>query len=90
MIIPGTKSQVDWGGGSWAFLDIGFSSSARTCGLAIDQEHPSALTFADARSKLLEWLPYRFVSARGETHAVEQSNKVEHKLVTGTQVPAAL
>jgi hypothetical protein len=56
MIIPGTKSEIVWGSGSWAFLDIGFSNNARTCGLAIDQEDPLALTFAETRYKLLKWL----------------------------------
>jgi hypothetical protein len=59
MIIPGTKSEVVWGSGSWAFLDIGFSNRARTCGLVIDQEDPVALTFAETQPKLLEWLQDR-------------------------------
>jgi hypothetical protein len=56
MIIPGTKSDVVWGSGSWAFLDIGFSSSDRTCGLVIGEEDPLAMTFGETRQKLLEWL----------------------------------
>ena len=46
--------QVAWGGGKWIFLDIGFSSTKRTCGFAFGNEAPSRLSFGEGRRKVLE------------------------------------
>jgi hypothetical protein len=40
MIEAGTAQQIAWGDGNWVFLDIGFSGTKRTCGLAIGDGEP--------------------------------------------------
>ena len=52
MIHAGKRSQIDWGDGNWIFLDIGFSGSARTCGLLVGDGAPQCLKFADAKSEV--------------------------------------
>jgi hypothetical protein len=40
MIEAGTREQIDWGGGSWVFLDVGFSVNRPSSGLAIRDTPP--------------------------------------------------
>ena len=54
LIEPGLKSQVRWDSGAWIFLDVGFSSSLRSCGFACGEEEPRDLRFGDARREILE------------------------------------
>lgn len=40
--------------GDWAFVDIGFASNARSCGIAVNDDLPIELTFADLQIHLLQ------------------------------------
>ncbi|MGA3264334.1 MAG: hypothetical protein ABSC47_09860 [Terracidiphilus sp.] len=53
MITPGRKSEVNWDKGNWIFLDIGFSSNGKTCGLAFADESPRDLQFGEARNAIV-------------------------------------
>src|ERR1700676_4521123 len=50
MITAGVKSDVVWGEVNWLFCDIGFSSKAKSCGLALGDEEPHPETFENACS----------------------------------------
>jgi hypothetical protein len=49
----GKKSEVCWGDDNWIFLDIGFSNSGRTCGIAFSDESPQNLYYGDARRAIV-------------------------------------
>lgn len=53
MIEPGHKSQVCWDHGNWIFFDIGFSSSAQSCGLAFGDQDSKGLQFGEAKGRIL-------------------------------------
>lgn len=53
---PGQPSQIQWGGGNWVFLDIGFANRKRSCGLLIGDAPANCVTFADARQQIMQWL----------------------------------
>jgi hypothetical protein len=52
VIQAGTASQIRWGSGNWIFLDIGFSSKNRSCGLLAREGDPRCLTFAEAKAEV--------------------------------------
>jgi len=53
MIYPGSVAQVQWGSGEWIFLDIGFSSKKKSCGLLVrNEDRPRCVTFASAKSEI--------------------------------------
>ncbi len=52
MICAGRAAQVQWGKGDWIFLDVGFSSKARSCGLLVGDEDSQCVTFAEAIRKI--------------------------------------
>jgi hypothetical protein len=52
MISAGTTAQVEWGDGNWIFLDIGFSSKKKSCGLLVRDGKPRCLTFAAATAEI--------------------------------------
>ena len=54
MILAGNKAEVCWGEGKWIFLDIGFSSRGRTCGVAFGNGSPQELTYGTARKAIIE------------------------------------
>jgi len=54
MISPGNKSDVIWDRGKWIFLDIGFSSKGRTCGLAFGDGSPQKLTYGAATRSIVD------------------------------------
>ncbi|HLQ51416.1 MAG TPA: hypothetical protein VK129_07955 [Terriglobales bacterium] len=54
MIQSGDKSHIQWSDGNWVFLDIGFSNSARSCGLILGDTAPQCVQFNDAKKKILE------------------------------------
>jgi hypothetical protein len=56
MIEAGDKSQIRWGEGNWIFLDIGFANQRPSCGLAIRDDSPTCLCFADATKRVIEEL----------------------------------
>ncbi len=58
MILAGTKADVFWGDGKWIFLDIGFSNSRRTCGVAFADESPRELTYGAACGEIIERVRY--------------------------------
>ena len=49
MISAGTGEQIRWGRGNWIFLDIGFSTTERSCGLLIGDGEPEPLRFSEAQ-----------------------------------------
>jgi hypothetical protein len=53
MIGAGSRDQIKWGDGNWVFLDIGFSSSERSCGLLIGGAEPQAVRFGEAEQKII-------------------------------------
>jgi hypothetical protein len=52
MIHAGSVAEIFWGDGNWIFLDIGFSSRNRTCGLLVGGENPRCLRFAEAEAQI--------------------------------------
>jgi hypothetical protein len=52
MIHAGTAAQINWGKGDWIFLDVGFSSTARSCGLLVGDGEPRCITFAEAHAEI--------------------------------------
>lgn len=54
MIIVGTVEDIVWGSGSWIFLDIGFSNSKRSCGVAIGSNEPVEMRFNDAVATIIQ------------------------------------
>jgi hypothetical protein len=54
MIHAGSAAQVQWGDEDWIFLDIGFSSKDRSCGLLVGGGSPECVTFADAKVKIIQ------------------------------------
>jgi hypothetical protein len=54
MIYAGSAAQVQWGSADWMFLDVGFSSKERTCGLLFGEESPKCVTFAQAKAKIIQ------------------------------------
>ena len=54
MITAGTAEQISWGGGSWICLDIGFSSTKKSCGLIIGDGEAKCVDFADAQARIVQ------------------------------------
>jgi hypothetical protein len=55
MIGAGTKSQVEWGSGSWIFLDIGFAKGGnKTCGLLFGDDDPKCVEFGECREQIVK------------------------------------
>jgi hypothetical protein len=52
MIRAGTIQEAQPTLGQWVFVDLGFASNAKSCGLSIGQLEPEELTFADLSSRL--------------------------------------
>jgi hypothetical protein len=53
MIQAGHKAQVQWGDGNWIFLDIGFASTKKTCGLIFGNAKPECVRFGDAKRQIV-------------------------------------
>jgi hypothetical protein len=53
-INAGDRSQIQWADGNWVFIDIGFSSKGRTCGLLFGNGSPTNVQFADARGMITD------------------------------------
>jgi hypothetical protein len=66
MIVAGTEPDAVWGDGEWIFVDVGFSNKSPTCGPAFGEEAPIALSFGDARKRLVE----RFQESQGVANFV--------------------
>ena len=56
MFEAGTPQQIEWADGNWIFLDIGFSGTQQTCGLAIRDAEARCLDFAEAQKRIIEHL----------------------------------
>jgi hypothetical protein len=56
MFEPGTERQIEWADGNWIFLDIGFSGTQKTCGLAIGDTEPHCVDFAEGQKRIIEHL----------------------------------
>jgi hypothetical protein len=64
MFEAGTHRQIEWADGNWIFLDIGFSGSQKTCGLAIGDTEPCCVDFAEGKRRIIEHL----AAARSRTN----------------------
>lgn len=51
-IRSGTVSESTRRSGQWAFVDIGFASGRRSCGIVVDDSEARALTFSDLQAEL--------------------------------------
>jgi len=54
MIIAGNVSEIVWGDGNWIFLDVGFSSAGKTCGVLVGEGEPQLETFSAATQRIVE------------------------------------
>jgi len=52
-IRAGRMEEATRGSGEWAFVDPGFSSDAKSCGLVGEGGTPSQLTFAQLKAELV-------------------------------------
>jgi len=59
LITAGKKAEAQWGEGNSIFLDIGFSSNGKTCGLAFGDESTQSLKFGDAKSAIVNHIRKR-------------------------------
>ena len=58
-IRAGSVAEATWDSGEWAFVDIGFSSSKKSCGLLLpdkDRRADCELTFADLQAAVLDFI----------------------------------
>lgn len=53
MIHAGKVSDISWPNGTWLILDIGFSSSQKSCGILLGDEEGRCLTFSDAINEVV-------------------------------------
>jgi hypothetical protein len=53
-ITVGQISDICWNTGFWIFLDIGFSSRVKSCGLLLHASEPKELLFSDAVNAIIE------------------------------------
>jgi hypothetical protein len=56
MIHAGDAAQIKWGKGDWIFLDVGFASTARSCGFLVGDGNPRCVTFAEAKAEIKDAL----------------------------------
>lgn len=54
MLVPAYKSHATISSGEWVFVDIGFSRDARSCGVAIGDDRPTEMKFAELAPLILE------------------------------------
>jgi hypothetical protein len=54
MIEAGEIPQITWAKGNWIFLDIGFSSTKKSCGVIFEECEPLCLQFGDAQNQIVE------------------------------------
>jgi hypothetical protein len=47
-IAAGQITDIQWSRGFWVFLDIGFSTRAKSCGLLLHDSNPKQLLFSEA------------------------------------------
>ena len=52
MIVPGVREQARRDSGQWVFVDIGFSGSSKSCGIAIGDSQPRDLRYSDMVSRI--------------------------------------
>jgi hypothetical protein len=52
LIRSGTVSESTRRSGQWVFVDIGFASEKRSCGILVDDGDARALTFSDLQAEL--------------------------------------
>ncbi len=55
-VIPGTFDNVDTNPDNWMFVDIGFASTKRSSALAVADNPPQLLTFAELSEELVQAL----------------------------------
>jgi hypothetical protein len=54
MIHAGTLADIVWSGGTWVFLDIGFSKKRKSCGLLVHDAAPAEFQFYRARDEIVD------------------------------------
>jgi hypothetical protein len=54
MIRSGRLDELDPQSGDWLFIDLGFSSKERTCGIAHGEGTPQCVTFGDLRRQVFQ------------------------------------
>ena len=54
MIYAGTLNHLHRSSGQWVFVDVGYSSSAKSCGFLVADGMPTALTFGELKERLIE------------------------------------
>lgn len=52
MIFAGNLSQANLASGDWVFVDIGFASAAKSCGLLVGSDQPEDITFSELKARL--------------------------------------
>lgn len=52
-IYAGEIDQIKWDSGRWIFLDIGFSGSKKTCGIAFDKKDPKLIYFGKVYGEII-------------------------------------
>lgn len=54
MLRAGTRDDLIWDNGLWLILDIGFSSTKRTCCLSVGDGEPHLFTFGEVCDRIVE------------------------------------
>ena len=54
LIYSGKSTDACRESGDWVFVDLGFANQKPSCGIAINDENPEAVTFAELQKRLLD------------------------------------
>lgn len=55
-IYAGKTSQIKWNSDRWVYLDIGFSGSKKTCGIAFDDGDPKTIYFGEVYDAIVKFV----------------------------------
>jgi hypothetical protein len=69
MMEAGLPQDVCSESGEWLFVDVGFSSEVKSCGILGDDDAPKVLRFADASARIITAAAWR----RPRTHPTKYS-----------------
>ena len=56
MIVPGTCDKASRDSGEWVFVDIGFSQSSKSCGIAVGDSNPCDICYGDLEFRIADEL----------------------------------
>jgi hypothetical protein len=65
MVEAGLPQDVCPESGEWLFVDVGFSSKGKSCGLVSNDDTPKVLTFAEARASIIAAAAVNEAASRG-------------------------